>query len=508
MDISLKHEDYKILTIDKDYSVEENVETEFLLPQYMPEILKVIKVTAEPKITSCKALGTRIDVDGICELRIIYTAEDNCIYTFSQSKPFSVFYEKGEIENAIDFNASAKVDYVNCRATGTRKAELKATVLVKIRVFYENCADIISLEKECGVQTKMRAVNCLSLGCKKTRSFSMSDTINLSTPSAFIISERAVVLLSETRRVSNKLMLKGDVFVEICYVNSDNRALAEHVTHTIPLNQILEIEGLNESLVGDVQVTVKALEIILKGEHDSFASAFDLSLGLDASVTMWENKELALVTDAYGVDVAVSSKKSTCAVLAQLDKINDTYICDNGFKVSGEGVSCVVDAVGEIAGLKYTVADGSFTISGSLCVSFIIRDINNSLVSVNKAFDFSYKRSADYAADTVICEPVIDIVSIKCFIKNNDTIELRTEMKITGSVHNQTTEVLVTDISSNGEKEIPKRAPIVVYFPDKENEPLWDIAKRYGTTVSAIANENELNGDTTEGLKVLFIPSA
>ena len=508
MDISLKHEDYKILTMDKEYSVEENIEAEFLLPQYMPEILKVIKVTAEPKITSCKALGTRIDVDGVCELRVIYTAEDDCIYTFSQSKPFSVYCEKGEFENAIDFNASAKVDYVNCRATGTRKAELKASVLVKIKVFYENCVDIISLEKECGVQTKTRTVGCLSLGCKKTRSFSMSDTINLATPSAFIISEKAVVLLSETRRVSNKLMLKGDVIVEICYVNSDNRALAEHINHTIPLNQILEIEGLNESFIGDVQVSIKALDIILKGEHDSFTSAFDLSLGLDASVTMWEEKELALITDAYGVDTAVASQKSTCAVWSLLDRINDTYLCDNGFKVPGEGVSCVVDAMGDIAGLKHTIADGSLNISGSLCVSFIIRDINNSLTSVNKAFDFSYKRSADYAVENIICEPIIDIVSIKCSIKNNDTIELRAEMKITASVYNQTTEVLVTEISADGEKLLPKRAPIVVYFPNKENEPLWDIAKKYGTTVSAIANENELNGDTTEGLRILFIPSA
>ena len=94
-----------------------------------------------------------------------------CKANFSQV--FLVYSDpEKQIENAIDFNASAKVDYVNCRATGTRKAELKASVLVKIKVFYENCVDIISLEKECGVQTKTHTVGCLSLGCKKTRSFS------------------------------------------------------------------------------------------------------------------------------------------------------------------------------------------------------------------------------------------------------------------------------------------------------------------------------------------------
>lgn len=508
MDISLKHEDYKILTMDKEYSMEENIEAEFQLPEYMPEILKVIKVTAEPKITSCKTVNTRIEVDGICELRVIYTAEDGCIYTFSQNRQFSACCEKSEFENAIDYNACAKASYVNCKATGTRRAEVKASVLVKIKVFYESCVDVLSIDKECGVQVKERTVNCLSLGCKKTRSFSMSDTINLSVPSAFIISQKATVLLSETRRVSNKLMLKGDVLVEICYVNSDNRALAEHITHTIPLNQILEIDGLNEELVGDIQVNVKALDIILKGESDSFTSAFDLSLGLDASVTMWEEKELSLITDVYGVETPVTTRSTSCTMWSPVDKIYDTHLCSDSFKVPGDGVSCVVDAIGEIAGLKHTVADGCLNIAGSVCVSFIIRDINASLACVNKAFDFSYKCSSNITAENIYCEPVIDIASIKCSVKNNDTVELRAELKISAAIYNHLTQSLISEISVDCERVLPKRAPIVVYFPDKENEPLWDIAKKYGTTVSAIAHENELSGETTEGVRVLFIPSA
>jgi Trp operon repressor len=107
-----------------------------------------------------------------------------------------------------------------------------------------------------------------------------------------------------------------------------------------------------------------------------------------------------------------------------------------------------------------------------------------------------------------VCEPVADVVSIKCAVKNNDTIELRAELKMNASVYNQATELFVCGLTCDDEKRLIERAPIVVYFPDSENEPLWDIAKKYGTTVSAIAHENELSGETTEDVKVLFIPSA
>ena len=43
MDISLKHEDYKYLKILSDNTIEENVEAELTLPEYMPEILRIIK---------------------------------------------------------------------------------------------------------------------------------------------------------------------------------------------------------------------------------------------------------------------------------------------------------------------------------------------------------------------------------------------------------------------------------------------------------------------------------
>jgi LysM repeat protein len=51
-----------------------------------------------------------------------------------------------------------------------------------------------------------------------------------------------------------------------------------------------------------------------------------------------------------------------------------------------------------------------------------------------------------------------------------------------------------------------RKSAITVYFPKRE-ESLWSIAKSYNTTVESIALENNLEGDTTGELKMLFIPS-
>ena len=47
---------------------------------------------------------------------------------------------------------------------------------------------------------------------------------------------------------------------------------------------------------------------------------------------------------------------------------------------------------------------------------------------------------------------------------------------------------------------------LTVYFSDK-NEKVWNIAKRYRTTVEAIMAENSLDSDVITEKKTLLIPS-
>ena len=114
MDFSLKKEEYKLLKTIVDNSIEECVEAEFTLPEYMPEILRIVKSSAEPKIDSCRLVGERVTVDGTCELRMVYVSEDGELYCFSQSRPFTRYCENSGFAEGVDATVKANVSYVNC----------------------------------------------------------------------------------------------------------------------------------------------------------------------------------------------------------------------------------------------------------------------------------------------------------------------------------------------------------------------------------------------------------
>ncbi len=508
MDISLKHEDYKILNHIKDNSLEECVEAELSLPEYMPEILRIIKAVAEPKIISCKLVGERVTVDGACDMRMIYTAEDGCLYSFVVTRQFTRYCENPIFLNAEDVNAELSVSYVNCRATGTKRAEIKAGVKIKLNVYLCEKQDIISIDDECHIEEKTESAQVASLGCKKTRAFSMSDTISLSEPCAFVISQNATAVLTEIKKISNKIMLRGEAVVELSFVNAENKAITEKSIHSIPLNQIIEIEGFDESFEGNVELKVTSLDLIAKGEQSGFATAFDVSLGIDASVSMFEKKAVTLIKDAYSVNCCLDLKKSPLTLRNLICEIKDTLIFNDSFTVNGEGVDKILNCCGEIGGVNISEQNGELCLSGTLSLSFIIRDSANSISCINKVFDFNYKKQGDFSDKKLIGEPVLQLLSVKCTLKNANNIEISAEIHICSQVFEEICTDVLCDISKNDKVINKKRDALTVYFPENGGESLWDIARRYNTTVASIAEENELSGETTENLKILFIPCA
>ena len=164
MDISLQKDEYRYLKKTYETSMEECVEAELSLPEYMPEILRIIRAAAVPKVNNCRTVGERVTVDGVCELRMIYTSDDGCIYAFSQQCAFTRYCENAEFSHADDVTAKAGVNYVNCRATSPKRAEIKAGIRLSVSAYGGIYEDIVSLGDCRGIEEKCVPVSAMSLG--------------------------------------------------------------------------------------------------------------------------------------------------------------------------------------------------------------------------------------------------------------------------------------------------------------------------------------------------------
>lgn len=507
MDIALENEKYCSLKRTYDTTIEECVEAELSLPEYMPEILRIIRSQAVPKINSFQTVGERVTVDGSCELTMIYEGSDNCIYTFSQVRSFTRYCENSAFSVAEDVRVKTSLKFVNCRATNTKRAEIKAGIGITVSAYSKIEESILLLGNSQGIEERKQEISAMSLGCKKSKMFSMSDTFNLENETAaFLVRANAVSVLGEVRKISNKLMIKGETIVEIAFVPNEDKTTIKKVRRILPINQILEFEGMEEHFTGDVTLDVTAVDVIIKNDSQSEGRSLDVAVSINAGITMWEQKDLCVITDAYAINGAINLTYSKMKFYSALDAIRDTYIYKGNIDVSKIGADCVLDAFCEESEPVLSFGDGTIAVTGSLKVTMLLRDSQGGIVTTEKMLDYRYERKAECTSLETDCVPSVSVSSFECVLKNKDQIDVKAEMQINCSVFGETELSVVTDICEGEKSEKTINSAITIYFPEFE-ESLWDIAKRYNTTVESIVLENNLEGDTTGNIKMLFIPS-
>ena len=85
-------------------------------------------------------------------------------------------------------------------------------------------------------------------------------------------------------------------------------------------------------------------------------------------------------------------------------------------------------------------------------------------------------------------------------------VDIKAEIKLSGSIRSTLRLNAVTDLTLDTQR--PKErahAAITIYFADK-GEAVWEIAKRYGTAVSAILEENSLDSEILPERAMLLVP--
>jgi LysM repeat protein len=347
----------------------------------------------------------------------------------------------------------------------------------------------------------------MSLGCKKSKMFSMSDNFELENNSAaFIVRSTASAVLGEVRKISNKIMVKGETIVEIAFIPHEDKSTIVTVRKNLPINQILEFDGMDERFTGDITLDVTAVDVIIKNDSQGDGRSLDVGVTINAGITMWEQKDITVITDAYAINGDVDLTYKKMQFYSALDAVRDTFIFKDTIDASKLGAECILDACCEVNEPVATFENGSIIISGTIKAMIILKDTSGGYVTTEKMLDYRYERTCECDNKKIECTPKVSVSSFECSLKNNEQIDVKAELQINCSVFAETEIDVVSDISELRESEKVMGSAITVYFPNCE-ETLWDIAKRYNTTVESIVLENNLVGETTKDIKMLFIPS-
>ncbi|MBQ3161700.1 MAG: DUF3794 domain-containing protein [Oscillospiraceae bacterium] len=493
---------------------EHSVELDYILPDYCPEIFKILKCIAIPHIISYEISGDKLNYEMTVSLRILYCAENStAVQIIEQKLAYSKKIDLGKNVINPDVKFIPQISYMNCRAVNQRRIDVRGAVSIEATVTDVVLNDVITDVSGGGVQLKKSSITYPSDYIKNNKTINISDEFDLGSskpPILNVIRCNAAITSSDKKIIANKLIIKGEICINMLYTYyKEDIDGIETMQFTMPFSQVIDMEGIDERFTCSVDMSVISCEIEPRSNGDGVSGMVECNVKICVSSSAYRTTTSDLIIDEYSTLYKTTDEKMGLKLELPPDAINSVCVVKNTLTSSDEEISCIYDAWCTIK--NYTVHNNAennrFTINGIAIYCIIGKNTDGMPVVYEKEEPFTAAVQVEKISDNSRVD--IKLIPISCSynLASDSSVEIKAEIKVVGCLRHIVEIQGITDICINEDDPINKNQnyALKIYYTDG-NEDLWEIAKKYGTSVSAIIEENEIEDDIISGSGMILIP--
>ena len=144
MDLKINREMLSVSEKIYDGVQEQSVELDYILPDYYPDIFKLIKCCIAPTIISSNINGDSLTYELLADVKILYCSEkDNKLQCINQKMTYSKTVQMGANVNKPMVSLIPKADHINCRVVNQRRIDMRGAVSIKVKITGETTQEVI-----------------------------------------------------------------------------------------------------------------------------------------------------------------------------------------------------------------------------------------------------------------------------------------------------------------------------------------------------------------------------
>lgn len=491
-----------------DSVVEQAIECDILLPDYCPDIARILKTDAKISVTSTNLAAEHLTIDGCVYVRVHYCSDGNEIRPCEYKMPFSkVCTLKAPADNAMIL-MNTSINYLNSRAVSPRRVDVRGAFGIKVQVIDQKNQEMIQSVEGCGVQLRCENTQAVQLVGRACHSMTVREELEIGygKPAVgYIVRSNVAAEVTDYKIIANKVIAKGELAIDILYCGEED-SVPQSANFAIPVSQIADLDGVDEDCRCDVRVSVLSAEI--KPSVDGDGNRMTLEAVVETKVQACRTYSLCCAEDAYSTYYECSHSTQSSSVLNLLD------LCD--IKQTVKEVEDLPPDLGEITDFWCEVQswshrlEGSAVIfSGKLLAAIFALDSEEKPAYYEKTIDFEipYAFSGGAVqASQIFTDASVTVTGSTYSGVSPDQMEMRSELSISGGLYVLERRNALSEIVVDEEK--PRKtdaAALTIYYADR-GEMVWDIAKRYGASVTAVMEENALDSTVLRERSMLLIP--
>lgn len=500
MSINLQKEHVRIAEVFMSRCFQTVVESDVIVPDAKPDILKVLRVGCEPVITQKSVRNDRITVSGTLRFNILYIPDGEVIgrvKSITVLRDFSHTADVSGAQSGMLLSAEVDVRAPECTVENSRKLGLRTEVMLNVKLTALTQADISTeVDGDAPIQTKGRDIRFCNLCLETEHETHFCEQLEVPQGNPEVGELLHVILrptLSELKIIDRKAVLKGEVCICTLYSGNDAEGSLQYCEHTLPFSDLPEAEGFAEGMVGEAELCVKEISYEVCSDSDGDKRVVRVDATIGAVIKVSENIELNVIEDAYGTERDINIKPCAFDIEQLLGSaveqlaLKESVIIPDYLPEPRRICDCIASASIE----SISVENECAAICGvvSCDILYLSDSETQPLVSFTHAMPFSHNFPVSGICKSSVCDAKSEVEHLSCTMNAARGLEMRIIVSL-GLKAVSPERIEVVDEISEIEGEGAKSAPCIKIYFVKEGDTLWNISKRYKTTPDELLAQN------------------
>lgn len=501
------------------------VETEILIPDYLPAVFKIIKCRIEPVVLQNRAAAGRWLTEGYLRCTVYYEsdAENGKLCRIEQKFPFE---KTIELPAGSYWDGPALVwgepEYCNCRAISEHRMDLRgAYILCAAIPAYKDC-ELLAALADCGIEQRSRTLQGLYRKAAEEKTITSECSVPAPDTGELMLDISGCFLPQSYTLQNGQVNCKGSLQMQLCSRAADSdeimvRSKEIAIQQTVEMGKAIEGDGC--IFWGEVQTCT------MTTTEDSREPTLNVTWKLH--LELWRSAEYKVVADAYSTLCETQTVQTSCKLLqksadfdTRLEATLEDDLPQQDLTIKGcfvtLGALTAVPVEPEKGPAK-AVPQPMLRLAGKGTAHLICADERGELSCYDKAFTWQPEGIwPGVTADACPC--LYGAVTRVSSSKNGAQVRLSVEIQLTGALFQAVTHEALCEVELGEEYTDTAQEPALYLYYAKEGEAVFDIAKRYHARAKDLAAANHLEpsgeaaGESPRELTVeagcLLIPAA
>lgn len=495
MQISTQRKNLKLNKCCINENINDWIEQDIIVPDTKPDAIKIVHVNVTAYVSDIEVIENKIKVIGKLNYFIIYKVNDEKFNTrgLFASYPFTQNLDVNGIVKDMYVTVIPKTKNIIYALPNERKISVKTEVCFNVKGKCTTNINLInSFDKKENIECKMKTGNFNNILQNKKSIIASKDDVMLPKDADDffeILDLNTKIINTEFKESYNKIMVKGDIEAKALYLSDLQEKKIKKFKLLIPFSSMIELENINDRSKFEIEYNLQNFELKLKEDITS-SKTMSADYRIETDVTMYEDEEIEYIDDFY------SQTRELTYENTRLDVVKKDFVINKNIEIREilgnillENMN-VIDYNLDVNSLIPTVnSNNSVHIEGNAKLNIITQNTENAEIET-KQIDILV--NADIQLENTLSDVKINVDISNNGInltQNGRDIEVDMNIMVKCYIENVAPINIINNVDGK-DLDLANLDSMNIYIV-KQGDTLWDIAKKYKTSVEKILKTNE-----------------